>query len=84
MDVMFQLECEFMTLKQKKMLNLAINFEFLVVFGWECDSQIPQIKPLGKAISNICIAHIIVYVCSTASPLVQQLDSLYYISIHWE
>ena len=29
------------------MLNLAMNFEFLVVFGWECDSQIPQIKPLG-------------------------------------
>ena len=32
------------------MLNLAINFEFLVVFGWECDSQIPRIKPLGQTV----------------------------------
>ena len=33
--------------KKAEMLKMAINFEFLEVFGWECDSQIPQIKPLG-------------------------------------
>ena len=47
--------------EKAEMLKWAINFEFLEVFGWECDSQIPQIKPLGVLRFKRCELN--VYLC---------------------